>query len=205
MNDSSWDGVIFDADGTLVQSAALHYDAFNAAARAQGAEMPRPWYDTRRGLDRVGLTDAFVAWSSGATGQRLDPVRLRRDSLAFTVERAAATVVENPPVAGFARALHGRVPLAVGSNAETPVVEAMLRGAGLAGLFDTIVTVSDTGRAKPDPAIFLQAARRLAIAPGRALVLEDSDEGLEAAARAGMIAWDVRDAQVIARISGAGA
>lgn len=200
MIDWPWDGVIFDVDGTLVQSASLHFDAFNAAARRQGAEMERAWYDLRRGLDRTGLTAEFSARETALRGRTLDVDRLARDSLAITIERAGRLVAENPPVATFARRLHRRLPLAVGSNAETEVVTAMLGGAGLAGLFDLIVTVSDTGRAKPDPSIFLLAARRLGIAPARSLVLEDSDEGLEAASRAGMTAWDVRDPAVLARI-----
>ena len=201
MIDLPWDGVIFDVDGTLVQSASLHFDAFNAAARRQGAEMPRVWYDSRKGLDRTGLTTAFAAQIAAETGRDLDIDALSRDSLEITIDRAERLVTENPPVARFARSLHGHRPLAVGSNAETPVVEAMLRGAGLLDLFDAIVTVSDTGRAKPDPAIFLRAAGRIAVPPARSLVLEDSDEGLQAAARAGMTGWDVRDPGVLTRIA----
>lgn len=205
MTEWTWDGVIFDADGTLIQSASLHFDAFNDAARRQGAEMWRTWYDMRKGLDRSGLVAAFAAHHLAETEQILDTGRLMRDSLAITIERAGQVVVENPPVAGLARHLRGQLPLAVGSNAETRVVEAMLRGAGLSGVFDAIVTVSDTKRAKPDPSIFLLAARRLGIAPGRGLVLEDSGEGLEAASRAGMTGWDVRDPAVMARIAELGA
>lgn len=201
MTGQPWDGVIFDVDGTLVQSASLHFEAFNAAARRQGAEMEQPWYDERKGLDRAGLVAAFVAHQAAATGHKLDAPRLMRDSLAITIARAETAVTEIAPVADFARHLRATVPLAVGSNAETPVVEAMLRGAGLARLFDTIVTVSDTGQAKPDPSIFILAARRLGVAPGRTLVLEDSDEGLMAAARAGMTGWDVRDPAVITRLT----
>lgn len=201
MTDWPWDGVIFDVDGTLVQSASLHFDAFNAAARRQGAEMKPDWYDMRKGLDRTGLTAALSAHEAARRGQALDVAQLARDSLAITIERAQRVVAENPPVAAFARRLHGKLPLAVGSNAETEVVEAMLRGAGLSELFDAIATVSDTGRAKPDPAIFLLAARRLGVAPARVLVLEDSGEGLEAASRAGMTGWDVRDPVILARIA----
>lgn len=195
-----FDAAIFDVDGTLALTANLHFDAFNAAALRQGARMDRGWYDARKGLDRRGLTAALVATHQREAGHPLDAAGLMADSLALTIDRAATVAVENPPVAALARRLHGRVPLAVGSNAETPVVEAVLAGAGLTALFDAVVTVSDTGRAKPAPDIFTLAAARLGVAPDRCLVLEDSDEGLEAAHRAGMTGWDIREVRILRQI-----
>lgn len=200
----AFDAAIFDVDGTLALTATLHFDAFNAAALRQGAGMSRAWYDRRKGLDRRGLATALAQAHMRETGRALDTGALTAESLALTIKRAAGVAVENPPVAAFARRLHGRVPLAVGSNAETPVVEAVLAGAGLTALFDTVVTVSDTGRAKPAPDIFTLAAARLGIAPDRCLVLEDSDEGLEAARRAGMTGWDIRDLQILRRMEALG-
>lgn len=188
--------VIFDVDGTLAMTASLHFDAFNAAAMRQGFRMAREWYDARKGLDRTGLVEAFAALHGAA----VDRATLSRDSLAITIERAGEIAVENPPVAALARRLHGHLPLAVGSNAETAVVDAVLHGAGLAGLFDARVTVTEAGVAKPDPAIFVLAARLLAVEPAACLVLEDSDEGIAAARAAGMTVWDVRDSAVLARV-----
>lgn len=188
--------VIFDVDGTLALTASLHFDAFNAAAMRQGALMPRDWYDARKGLDRTGLIAAFAKLH----GPGLDLRELARESLAITVDRAQAISVENPPVAALARRLHRQIPLAVGSNAETPVVEAVLRGIGLSSLFDALVTVCEAGASKPDPAIFALAAEKLGVSPKNCLVLEDSNEGLAAARAAGMTGWDVRDPAVLARI-----
>ncbi len=188
--------VIFDCDGTLALTASLHFDAFNDALARQGARMERAWYETRKGLDRNDLIAAFAAHHDAA----LDHARLNVDSRAMTIERALATVVENPPVAALARRLKGRVPMAVGSNAETDVVWSILRGAGLDGLFDIVVTVVEAGRPKPDPAIFRLAAARLEVAPEDCLVLEDSEQGILAAGAAGMQVLDVRRADALARI-----
>ena len=62
----------------------------------------------------------------------------------------------------------------------------------LEGWFDTIVTAEDTTRHKPEPDVFLEAARRLGAAPAHCRVYEDSDLGIEAARRAGMEWVDVR-------------
>ncbi len=59
--------------------------------------------------------------------------------------------------------------------------------------FDAIVGAEDTERHKPEPDVFLEAARRLGLEPAGCVVFEDSDLGLEAAARAGMAGVDIRD------------
>lgn len=82
--------------------------------------------------------------------------------------------------------------MAVGSGGERALVDKTLRFCGLDGFFDHVVTFDDTRQGKPSPAIFLEAARRLGVDPGECLVLDDSDEGVEAAERAGMKVIDVR-------------
>ncbi|PRY20861.1 HAD superfamily hydrolase (TIGR01509 family) [Aliiruegeria haliotis] len=188
--------VIFDCDGTLALTANLHFDAFNAALARQGAHMNREWYDARKGLDRNDLITEFSAQHA----IELDRARIVADSRAITVERAAHSAVENPPVANLARRLKGTVPIAVGSNAETDVVRAILRGAMLDQLFDVVVTVVEALHPKPSPAIFLLAAERLAVAPNECLVLEDSEQGIEAAIAAGMNVLDVRLPETLSRI-----
>lgn len=188
--------VIFDCDGTLALTSSLHFDSFNAALARQGAQMDRAWYECRTGLDRNDLMAEFAAQHDIA----LDLARVVSDSRQITVERAEQVAVENPPVAALARRLRGKVPMAVGSNAETDVVRAILRGAGLATLFDVVVTVVEARHPKPSPAIFLLAAERLAVAPDECLVLEDSEQGFQAAIAAGMDVLDVRFSDALSRI-----
>lgn len=188
--------VIFDCDGTLALTANLHYDAFNAALALQGAHMNRIWYEARKGLDRNDLIAAFSEEHNGV----LDKARLVAESRRITVERAEQTAVENPPVAALARRLKGILPVAVGSNAETDVVRAILRGAGLDHLFDVVITVTEATKPKPDPSIFLLAAEQLSVAPRGCLVLEDSEQGLQAAISAGMRVMDVRCPDILSRI-----
>ena len=85
-----------------------------------------------------------------------------------------------------ARAWHGRVPMAVASNGRRANVEATLRALGLSPLFDAVVSVEEVERGKPEPDLFLEAARRIGVSPAECVVFEDSAEGLEGARRAGM-------------------
>lgn len=97
----------------------------------------------------------------------------------------------NTPVAKLARAW-GRRPSAVASNGERSVVKATLEACAILEFFDAIVTVEDVAVGKPDPGMFLLAAERLHTWPEDCLVLEDSEQGVEAARRAGMDVLDVR-------------
>jgi HAD superfamily hydrolase (TIGR01509 family) len=84
--------------------------------------------------------------------------------------------------------------MAVGSNGVRRNVEATLIATRLRPLFYTIVTAGDVNRPKPAPDVYLEAADRMRVIPERVIVFEDSNEGLEAAHRAGMRAMDIRDA-----------
>lgn len=156
--------------------------------RSSGQEMPAEWYLARAGMSEHVLMDAFEAYA-GLTLRRDEVVRLMR--AAFLDELHALR--EIGAVAAIARENHGRRPLAVASGGSRAIVTSTLRATGLLSLFDTVVTLDDVGRAKPEPDLLLEAARRLGVPAGRCLVLEDSREGLEAAVRAGMRSVDVAD------------
>ncbi|WP_149139520.1 HAD family hydrolase [Gemmobacter caeruleus] len=189
--------LIFDCDGTLVLTGDLHFDAFTEAFARQGAALDRGFYHARGGLARQGLISEWVA----ETGAGLDVARAVQDSIDAAARLArAGQCAPNPPVAALARAWGAR-PSAVASNGEAVVVEAILGGAGLRDLFDTVVTLCDVPAPKPDPAMFLLAAARLGTAPADCLVLEDSAQGMEAARRAGIPALDVREAPALAAVA----
>ena len=180
--------LIFDCDGTLVLSAGLHLAAFEQALARQGATLDPGWYGQRTGLARRDLLTAY----RNQFKPDLDVDRAVQDSIDDTLGIASACR-PNPPVVELARRWFGKVPMAVASNAEAVVVQAMLTACALEDLFDPVVSLSEAGVAKPDPRMFLMAAQSMAVAPEHCLVLEDSDQGLIAAERAGMAAVDVRD------------
>lgn len=187
--------LIFDCDGTLALTADLHFTAFQAALALQGHAMTRDWYASRTGLARHDLIAALQAESS----LPLDVDRAVADSIALTLT-GTQVCRPNPPVADLARRWQGH-PIAVASNAEAPVVDAVLRACGLRGLFGLVITLTEAGRAKPDPTMFLMAARDLGHDPADCLVLEDSAQGMEAARRAGIPALDVREPEALAQLA----
>ena len=96
------------------------------------------------------------------------------------------------PVIAALRRAHGHVPVAVVTGGYRDVCEKILLQIGIREFFDCIVASEDTNRHKPHPDPFLEAARRLGVAPEGCLVWEDSDLGIEAARQAGMSWIDVR-------------
>lgn len=185
--DRTFDAVIFDCDGTLADTACIHYRAFRNALSEHDIALPADWYGERTGYSRAMVFDAI----------RKDfHVKFDDSAIAHRAEELYVDMIDDvvpvDPVAAIARRLSGSVPLAVASAGQRKIVEATLRSIGIETLFDQIVTVDDVQHGKPEPDLFLLAAKRLGVEPKACLVFEDSDEGMEAAKRAGMEAVDVR-------------
>jgi beta-phosphoglucomutase-like phosphatase (HAD superfamily) len=192
----TFDALVFDCDGTLVDSAGAHFYSIQQALAPLDLTMPPEWYKRRTGLGPDDLLDAFEA---EFTTQPLD----RRAFYERTNEAYLAGVnliQEIKVVTDVARQWFGKIPMAVASNGVRRNVEATLVATRLRPLFYTIVTADDVEHAKPAPDVYLEAARRMRVSPERVIVFEDSNEGLEAAHAARMRSFDVRKA--IAAVQG---
>lgn len=185
----SFRALVFDCDGTLVDSAPAHLGALQKAMEPLGLTMTSDWYYPRVGLGPDALLDQFeehVAVKGLPRGEILE-----RYDAAF--KQCLPLIREVAVIAEVAREWHGRVPMAVASNGRQENVQATLNAAKLLPLFDLIVGAEDVERGKPAPDVYLEAARRMKVAPEECIAFEDSDEGLEAARLAGMRTVDIRE------------
>lgn len=80
-----------------------------------------------------------------------------------------------------------KIPMGIASSSERPWIERTLKRLDIEGIFDPIVTAADVGVGKPDPAVYLEAARRMGYEPADCCAIEDSFNGLSAAKAAGMV------------------
>jgi beta-phosphoglucomutase-like phosphatase (HAD superfamily) len=104
-------------------------------------------------------------------------------------------------VVAIARENHGKIPMAVASGGTRRSIETVLDHLGIRHLFDTVVTSEDVTRQKPAPDIFLEAARRIQVAPKHCRAYEDTDLGMQAIRAAGMEAVDVRTLTIRPRLA----
>ncbi len=179
--------LIFDCDGTLVDTLPLHHQAWWAAIPATGQEVPVEFL-----LGVAGKPDEEVVMILNDTfGYRLD-ARLTAVAKETWFLNNLHQVRPIVPVVDIVKAYSGKLPLAVASGSSRLAVQAMLAVTGLTAYFETVVAAEDAGRPKPAPDPFLEAARRLDVAPEHCQVFEDSELGFEAARRAGMRVVDVR-------------
>jgi len=180
--------IIFDCDGTLVDSGPLYLRAWEAGFATVGSKMDKNWYKKRSGLSESALIEQFEALHQIEVDRSAIVPAMRAE---FTANAAYLREIEH--VASIARAAFGVFPIAVASGGPGSLVRLSLEMIGLEALFDVVVTFEDVNIGKPKPDLFLEAARRLGVSPTECLVLEDSATGLTAAAKANMRSVDVRD------------
>jgi HAD superfamily hydrolase (TIGR01509 family) len=179
--------LIFDCDGTLADTMPAHYQAWLEVLRPHGIAFPEDRFYAMGGMP----TDKIVVELCGEAGKCLDVNALVREK-AMAFERKIGEVRPIAKVVEVARASRGQLPMAVASGGQRRMVEKTLAQIGVLDWFSVVVTAEDTRRHKPEPDVFLEAARRLGVGPTACTVYEDTDLGLEAARRAGMRAVDVR-------------
>ena len=179
--------LIFDCDGTLADTFGAHFRAFRDVLTPYGVEFTAAFYAARLGMSRRHMLAALTEH----TGAVIDDADVATRSPALFANNTHL-IKPIPFTAEMVRRHRGSHRLAVASAAQRPMVDASLKAVGLAGVFDAIVTIEDVAAGKPAPDLFLKAAADLGVEPGLCHVFEDSDEGLEAARRAGMAATDIR-------------
>lgn len=184
MNDNSRaHAVIFDLDGTLVDSEPLYHEATRSLLAEYG--IAYTWADHSESIGigtRETLQSLRERYSLEADVDDLLAALNRR-----FLDRAGRSAAVFPRMAELVARLAGAgIPMAVASGSSGAAIEALLRGAGLRDLLTVTVSAEEVAAGKPAPDVFLEAARRLGADPARCLVVEDAAPGVEAAFRAGM-------------------
>jgi HAD superfamily hydrolase (TIGR01509 family) len=186
--------LIFDCDGTLADTMPAHYQAWLAMLGKYGIPFPEPRFYAMGGMPTAQIIRLLAA-DAGVTVDNVD-VMVHEKEHDFLKQLDAVTAIE--PVVMIAAAYRGKLPMAVASGGYRDTITRTLDRLAIRTWFEALVTAEDTPRHKPEPDVFLEAARRLGVAPAGCVVFEDTDIGLEAARRAGMLSVDVRPWRTIA-------
>ena len=181
-------GIIFDCDGTLVDSMPLHMQAWDFAFKKHNAFYDKPFLGSLAGMKEMDIILVYNA----KFNTKLVPQDVVNDKHVFFKEHIDK-VKPLDKIVDVARQQFGFKPMAVVSCSVAEVVYRELDIIGILNLFDAIITANDPFKPKPDPGCFLEAAKRLQVSPKDILVFEDGETGLTAARKAGMQTIDVRD------------
>jgi beta-phosphoglucomutase-like phosphatase (HAD superfamily) len=180
-------GLIFDCDGTLVDSMPLHMRAWEHAIRSKGTPWDLEFFLSKKGMPEENI----VALYNTEFALALDPA----DTVKMKHEFFRAHADEFKPISHVMDIVlkhRGVLPMAIASGGTKENVNLELDALRIRDLFKIILTADDEVKPKPAPDIFLEAARRMSVEPGRCQVFEDGDLGLEAARMAGMLPTDIR-------------
>jgi len=179
--------IIFDCDGTLVDSMPLHFLAWHETMSSYGIAFPEDRFYSLGGMPSNRIIEMLskeqgITIDSNVAAMEKEQAFLKRIGLLVPIDPVVEIAVES----------RGQKPIAVASGGFRDVIMQQLEQIQMADWFDTVVTAEDTARHKPEPDVFIEAARRLGVDAQHCLVFEDADLGIEAALRAGMPCIDVR-------------
>lgn len=181
---------LFDFNGVLVDDEHVHLEAFRDAVKPLGIEISeKQYWDELLGFDDAGAFEHLLK-QAGLDASRASVVRLIEQKRPLYMERARKSLKTFEGAAELIRARQAVGPVAIVSGALTQEIEFGLATLGVASLVEKIISAEDTTVSKPDPEGYLLGMKWLTEIgcelPERALVIEDSLDGILAAKRAGL-------------------
>jgi beta-phosphoglucomutase family hydrolase len=192
--------IVFDCDGTLADTMPSHYEAWVAVMRRYDVPFDEDLFYDLGGWPTLQVAEHLL--SRARPSRPVTPAQIVFEKEAL-FEEALAAIRPIDPVIEVARRHKGHLPLAVASGGLRRIVDATLSHLGIVDWFQAIVTCEDVRRHKPEPDIYLEAARRLSVEPAMCLAFEDTDPGVQAAYAAGMQVIDVRSLYTPRRVTAA--
>ncbi|MFE7752026.1 HAD family hydrolase [Streptomyces sp. NPDC057428] len=180
----SWSpsAVVFDCDGTLMDTERHWQEARNITFRIFGLKPPAGFADRAKGVHYTEC-GALMAQETGKPDLGEDMADTLLGTFTRLVDQDPVTM---PGAAALVRLAAAHRPLAVASNCPRTMVETCLRRAGLLNCFDHVVVAGEQVRPKPEPDVYEVAAGLCGVPPEEALAVEDSLTGMESARRAGL-------------------
>jgi beta-phosphoglucomutase len=188
---------IFDLDGVIVDTARYHFLAWQKLAQELGIEFTPEHNEELKGVSRVRSLDIILELGKVTASQEDKNrwlIQKNEDYLAYLVHIDQSEVLQGVmPILQFLKEKNQPIALGSASKNARPILEKT----GIIHYFDAIVDGNDVTNAKPDPEVFLQAAKLLGATPENSIVFEDSVAGVQAANTANMTSVGIGEETIL--------
>ncbi|WP_272149594.1 beta-phosphoglucomutase [Tenacibaculum aiptasiae] len=190
-------GFIFDLDGVIVDTAKYHFLAWKKLANDIGIDFTETQNEQLKGVSRVRSLEKILSW-----GNKTIPedefmelmAKKNNDYLSYIAKMDESEILPDvPKVLNYLK--KEDQPISLGSASKN--ARQILKKVNLISGFNAIVDGNDVSKAKPDPEVFLNAAKSLEMIPQNCIVFEDSLAGVQAANNANMISIGIGDKDVL--------
>ena len=176
------EAVVFDMDGVLVDSEHLWDEIREQLAHERGGR----WHD-RAQADMMGMSSPeWSPYMHDVIGLAESPDEINAEGVRQLLKRYRESLPLLPGAVDAVERLSARWPLGLASSSNRGVIDAVLSTAGIADRFRATVSSEEVERGKPAPDVYVEAARRLDVEPGRCAAVEDSKNGIRSAKAAGL-------------------
>ena len=192
INVERYQAIIFDMDGTLIDSVAPHLDSWQVICDRYGYPCDRDFMAELSGVPTVGTVQLLN--QRFGLDHPVGQVALEKEALFLEICKSPVRI---EPVYQILLSQQARVPVAVGTGASREHALEQLGPLDILPLLSALVTASDVQHGKPHPETFLTAAQLIGVPPDRCVVFEDTAIGMRAAAAAGMDCYKVDAGQVV--------
>ena len=190
-------GFIFDLDGVIVDTAKYHYLAWKKLANSIGVDFTEKQNEQLKGVSRVKSLEKILAWGNiELTKDQFKELMAKKneDYLSYIAKMDENEILPDvKKILGYL--IKHKQPIALGSASKNAV--EILKKVNLYDKFDCIVDGNSVSKAKPDPEVFLIAAKNLKIDPENAVVFEDAVAGIKAANTAKMTSVGIGNKDVL--------
>ena len=188
---------IFDLDGVIVDTAKYHFIAWQKIAQELGIEFTPEHNENLKGVSRVRSLDIILELGKINASQEEKNkwlIQKNEDYLSYLVNMNQSEILPGVlPILLFLKEKNQAIALGSASKNARPILEKT----GIIDYFEAIVDGNDVTNAKPDPEVFLQAAKLLNVDPENAIVFEDSVAGVEAANIAHMTSIGIGEENIL--------
>ena len=190
-------GFIFDLDGVIVDTAKYHFLAWKKLANDLGIDFTEEENEQLKGVSRVKSLEKILAWGNKTLSEKefnAQMAKKNEDYLSHIAKMDESEILPDvPKILNYLS--ENNQPISLGSASKN--ARTILERVNLKEQFDAIVDGNDVTKAKPDPEVFLIAAKLLNVAPEDCIVFEDSVAGVEAANFANMISIGIGSKDVL--------